>query len=170
MAVNNPSIIYRPNWRGDWVSGTSYSADDGVRSPTNGYLYIASASTSGTTDPGSTDPPVAPWGDLQARIGLLVGPMGDSLRSIYIASDTTPVLPTNPSYDGTSFSNIGSWSETVPATGIIWIAIYEVDADNVLSNPQIIRLSGPKGDDGDDSTVAGPTGTLYSICFSKKKR
>ena len=140
------------NLRGDWNNSTAYEANDAVRG-SNGRLYVASAAVTGGNNPGSTDPPPSPWATILSNVP---GQRGIGLGAIYIASSTTPTLPVSPSYNGNTFSNLGSWSNTAPTTGIVWTGIYNIAANNALSNGQVIRMTGTAGA---DSTVPGPTGT-----------
>ena len=71
-----PTVSF--NYLSNWSATTNYSAGDAVRSPTNGYLYVATAAVTGNpsnTDPGTITPPPSPWAFAISQ-PIEVGPAG----------------------------------------------------------------------------------------------
>ena len=158
------------NYRGDWTSGTAYQANDAVRSPTDNKLYVATSSTSGTTDPGST--PTSPWAEAVSNQGLRgeQGERGLGYDVLFIDSSTTPTPPpiAGLTYSNGTFSGtLNGWSNTSPLTGIVWQVRYDIDSSNNISNPDLTRLTGPKGDSGNDGST-GDKGNSIALVYQRK--
>ena len=167
-----PAPSFTFSYRANWNNTTAYSAGDAVRSPSNGMLYVATASVTGGTDPGAGAVPPSPWAS-PFRGVLAQGPPGvdgadgtnGSSLVAYFRSGTTQPPIQNASYNNPPTG----WSRTVPVSNEpIWILIYRLDGDGTtFTQDAIFQISGPRGppgiagQDGQDGAVGprGATGT-----------
>ena len=153
----SPTITF--NYRGTWAVGTSYTAGDAIRSPSNGYLYVATASITGGADPGSTTTPPAPWSFGIAQ-PVERGPRGETgidgndLKAVFYENNAQPTV-IGASYDGTTFTPpTGSTANFPPnPTQTVWIQLYELRNDTNpprLDSLGLHQFSGPRGPPGQD--------------------
>ena len=131
---------YYFNYEGNWSATADYNSNDAVRGG-DGKLYVAVEDNV----PRNTNPvgSMRYWAEAVSSRGNpgAIGPMGNSKDSIFIASETQPTLPTAPTYSNGDFANINPWSNNVPITGTVWMAIYTVSASNAVSDPDLIQLT-----------------------------
>ena len=156
---------YTFDYQGNWSNTATYNANQAVRG-SDGKLYVAvEDNVPVNTNPvGST----RYWAEAVSSQGVPGNPgaKGDSFDTIYLRSSTQPTLPPSPTYSNGTFSAIGTWSNTVPTGDNLWMAIYMVDANNNLSNPQLIYLGGPRGPPGIQGNT-GPAGNSVDYVFGR---
>ena len=178
FGFNHPSAMF--DYHGNWAVGTAYQANDAVRSPTNGKLYVATAAVTGGADPGASAVPPAPWsspfdGVLARGPEGTPGTPGTSDKIYFYDSASRPVV-SGESYSGGVFTPPTSSLTTIPdpVATVLWGVIFRLDGGgSIYQQLGLWRMSGvpgPKGDpgrngingtngtNGDDSTVAGPAG------------
>ena len=160
------------DYMGNWSVSTSYESGDAVRSPSNGYLYVATASVTGGADPGSTAVPATPW-SFGITSPIDRGPRGssgidgNSTRAVFYDSINQP-SPTGATYDGTTFTPPTGSSAVIPDPLVsnLWMQLHELRNDTSparLDNLGLTQLNGPRGppgNDGNDGTdgAIGPQG------------
>ena len=167
--IFGPAPVITFNYRGEWSSSNTYSAGDAVRSPTNGYLYVATDSVaSGGSDPGTsrTNPPAAPPNPWAFAVSQPVdqgpvGPMGAdgtdgssgaSFVGYFQESVNEPAI-VGDSYSGGTFVPPTGWTPTAPVNprSAVWLTTFRLEGDGrTYMNLGVIRLSGYQGERGQD--------------------
>ena len=116
FGFNQPSTMFE--YQGNWAVGTAYEANDAVRSPANGNLYIATAAVTGGADPGASAVPPSPWASPFAGV-LARGPMGatgssGSSYALYFYDNAGRPVVSGESYTGGTFTPPTSSLATIP--------------------------------------------------------
>ena len=162
------------NYQGNWNVSTTYTANDAVRSPTNGQLYVATDSVTGGTDPGTSTTPPSPWASPFQGV-IAQGPIGDPGANgtngdgtvVYFRESATQPPITGETYIGGVFTPPAGFTQQIPNpfTNPIWAVVFRLDGDGTSYAQQgIVRFSGidgergTDGDDGADSIIPGPIG------------
>ena len=165
---NAPVINF--NYRQDWSAANTYAAGDAVRSPTNGYLYVATGPVAaGGTDPGVSQtnppaPPPSPWAfgsNRPVERGLTGetgadGEDGSSIVGYFQESANEPTV-TGEAYARMVYLHRRQDGLLHPRhnpTNAVWLVLFRLDGDGNtytrLSLTRITGIRGPPGRDGND--------------------
>ena len=163
-SANQPTaptnVTYNPTTLGNPYGGTIGSWVPDIPTGTD-QIWRVNITVPPALSPGNL--PVTVNGGVYSERGAMgtAGADGRFYDWVFQWAPTRPADPTPTTFDGSRIHGISPWLQAPAATGspgeFLWAAEIEIRGSTTIYI-NTVRLSGPAGQDGADSTVAGPSG------------